>query len=711
MSEIADVLVPSSPYPLGAVWDGRGTHFAVFSEHAERMELCLFDHNGRHEIARLPMPECTDQVWHGYLHNARPGQLYGYRAYGPYDPKRGQRFNPNKLLLDPYARQLAGQLHWHDALYGYRVGSGRGDLSFDRRDSAAHMPKAVVTDEYFDWGGDRLPNIPWSDTVIYEMHLRGFTRLRQDIPEHDRGTFGALGRSSTIEYFKRLGVTAVELLPIHAFVRDRRLVEQNLTNYWGYNTLSYFCPDPAYLSDGTLGQLKWAVKKLHAEGIEVLLDVVYNHTCEGSELGPTLSWKGLDNTNYYRLIADDPRHYANDTGCGNTVNFSHPRVIQMTMDSLRYWAEEFHIDGFRFDLGTTLGREIDGFDPGSGFFDALLQDPVLQRRKLIFEPWDIGPGGYQLGGFPSRTAEWNDRFRDDVRKYWRGDEGMRKLLASRLQGSAELFDHECRRPWSSVNFITAHDGFTLHDVVSYNGKHNEANAEENRDGTDDNNSANWGEEGDSDDPDILTLRAKLMRSFFATLLLSHGTPMLLSGDEVGHSQGGNNNAYPQDNEISWFDWQAAESDPAEKMFRFVSRLIELRKTYPLLRGIHFQHARIDVAEGLKDIFWFDERGTELSPEDWDNPLARLLGLRRAARCPDGAVEVMILLFNSDSAAHRFKLPEPSFPFTYLLDTRGFVSSDDYVANAECEVEAHSVVLLTSRVPPSDANGEHLHPRL
>ncbi|MDP9139769.1 MAG: glycogen debranching protein GlgX, partial [Pseudomonadota bacterium] len=548
MSEVIARLERSAAHALGSNWDGRGTHFSVVAPDADKVELCLFDNTHRHDAARYEMDDCTDGVWRGYLPGCRPGQLYGYRVYGAYQPRQGYRFNPYKLLIDPYARQIAGELRWHDAIYGYRIGSARSDLSFDRRDSAVYMPKSVVTADGFDWGDDRPPRIPWTDTVIYEMHLRGFTRLRQDIPEHDRGTFGALGRADTVDYLRRLGVTAVELMPIHAFTRDRHLVERGLTNYWGYNSLSWFAPEPQYLSDGTLGQIKWAVQRLHAANIEVILDVVYNHTAEGSELGPTLCWRGYDNAGYYRLRADEPRHGTDDTGCGNTVNFSNPRTIQMVMDSLRYWVSEFHVDGFRFDLGVTLGREANGFDPGSGFFDALMQDPVLSQVKLISEPWDVGPGGYQLGNHPPGMAEWNGRYRDDVRRYWRGDPAARSAVAARLLGSADLFDHHRRRPWASINFVTAHDGFTLADLVSYGEKQNQANGEDNNDGSNDNFSHHWGEEGSSDDPAVIGRRDRLMRSLLTTLLVSHGTPMILAGDEFAHSQNGNNNAYCQDNE-------------------------------------------------------------------------------------------------------------------------------------------------------------------
>ena len=700
MSE-ADRLQASAHYPLGAHWDGRGIHFAVFSEDAERIDLCLFGPNGRHETRRLRMPDCTDGVWHGYLPGAGPGLIYGYRAYGPYEPERGHRFNPHKLLLDPYARQLHGEIRWHDALHGYRVGAPRADLSFDRRDSAPYMPKGIVTADRFDWDNDRAPRTPWTDTVIYEMHVRGFTKLRGGLPEHDRGTFGALGSSDTIDYLKRLGVTAVELLPIHAFARDRTLLEKGLTNYWGYNTLSYFAPDQAYLSDGTLGQLKWAVKNLHAAGIEVILDVVYNHTCEGNELGQTMSFRGFGNASYYRLLPDNPRYHINDTGCGNTVNMSHPRVIQMVMDSLRYWVQEFHVDGFRFDLGVTLGREPHGFDPGSGFFDTLMQDPVLQQVKLISEPWDIGPGGYQIGNHPAGFAEWNGKYRDDVRKFWKGADGMRGALAARLQGSAEMFDHHRRRPWSSVNFITAHDGFTLHDLVSYNDKHNEANGEGNNDGGNDNESFNWGCEGPTDDENIIAVREQVKRSLLATMFFSHGTPMLLAGDEFGHTQNGNNNVYCQDNELSWLDWGAADSERGRGLREFVARLIELRKQYPSLQGPYYQHAHIEYVPGLRDVFWFDERSSELTTDHWGNPLARLLGLRRVLAREDGSLESLMLLVNADSAQHRFRLPVPALDYEVLVDTANPGIGPTRVDTGSRDVAAHSLVLLAARVRPED----------
>jgi isoamylase len=692
-----DRLQAGQPYPLGAHWDGRGTHFAVYAEEAERVDLCLFDAQGRHE-SRLSMPDCVDGVWHGYLEGAAPGLRYGYRADGPYRPEHGQRFNPHKLLLDPYARQLAGTLRWHDALYGYRIGARRADLSFDRRDSAPYMPKGLVTaPDGFDWGNDHPPRTPWQQTVIYELHLKGFTRLRQDIPEHVRGTFGGLGQRPVIEHLLRLGVTAVELMPVHAFVRDRVLVERGLSNFWGYNSLSFFAPEPTYLSDGTLAQLKWAVKQLHAAGIEVLLDVVFNHTCEGNELGPTLSYRGLANGSYYRLLPDSPRHHINDTGCGNTVDLSHPRTVQLVLDSLRWYVGEFHVDGFRFDLSTTLGRRADGFDPHAALFAAILQDPLLARTKLVGEPWDIGPGGYQLGRHPPGFAEWNDRFRDDVRNYWRGEHGLRGALAARLQGSAELFDQHRRRPWASVNFVAAHDGFTLEDVVSYNDKHNEANGEDNLDGASANESRNWGCEGPTDDPEILAHREQVKRNLLATLLVSHGTPMLLAGDEFGRSQRGNNNAYCQDNETSWVDWSLAATPRGVALQAFLARLLALRRAHRLLQGDVFQHGQVELLPGLADIAWFDERGLPMEEPDWRNPAAHLLALRRAGRRPDGDIDVLLMLFNADADDHEFALPPPAFGYRLLVDSRDPARGEQPVGD-ELQVASYSLQLLAARLP-------------
>lgn len=688
-------LEAGQPYPLGAHWDGQGTNFAVFSEHATALLLCLFDDSGQHETARLPLPESTDGVWHGYLPGARPGQRYGYRAQGPYAPRDGHRFNPQKLLLDPYARRLAGELQWSDALLGYRAGSPRADLTRCRRDSAFAMPKAVIIDDRiehaFDWGDDRPPRVPWSETVIYEAHLRGLTRLREDLPEQDRGTFGALGHARTIAYLQSLGITAVELLPIQAFVSERRLVEMGLRNYWGYNPLAYFAPEPSYLSDGTLGQIKWAVKQLHAAGIEVILDVVYNHTAEGSELGPTLSFRGLDNASYYRLMPDARRYCINDTGCGNTLNFSHARVIQLVMDSLRWWVTEFHVDGFRFDLGVTLGREDAGFDPGAGFFDALMQDPVLARCKLISEPWDIGPGGYQIGNHPAGFAEWNGKYRDEVRRFWRGDAGMRGALAARLQGSAELFDHHRRRPWASVNFITAHDGFTLRDLVSHAHKHNEANGEDNRDGSDDNDSNHWGVEGPTDDPAINETRSRVQRAMLATLMFSHGTPMLLGGDEFGRSQHGNNNAYCQDNALSWFDWDSAESASGRALRAYVARLITVRRAHRSLCATRYLHGREKIAGQLIDIEWFDETGEVMNAEKWAYFEGRLLAVRRAA-----ATDVTLLLVNNTGEPREFVLPPPMLQWQRLVDSAAPQAPEQADGQADGQAVIETVIAVAAR---------------
>ncbi len=540
-------VLPGSPYPLGATWDGNGVNFALFSAHASKVELCLFSNDGRRELERIVLPEYTDEVWHGYLPDVRPGQLYGYRVHGRYEPRQGHRFNPNKLLLDPYARELVGPLRWTDAHFGYRLNSPRADLSFDRRDNHHGMPKCRVVDPAFTWGDDRPPRTPWSDTVIYEMHVRGMTKLHPAIPERLRGTFAGLAHPAAIEHLVRLGITAVQLMPIHAFVDDRYLIEKGLRNYWGYNTIGFFAVEPRYLASGSVVEFKTLVRRLHQAGIEVILDVVYNHTAEGNERGPTLSFRGIDNSSYYRLLPDDSRYYIDETGTGNTLNLIHPRVLQMVTDSLRYWVEVMHVDGFRFDLAATLGRETYGFDPNSGFLDTVRQDPVLNRVKLIAEPWDIGPGGYQVGNFPPGWAELNDRFRDGSRRYWKGDDGMLPELAARMMASADLFDRRGRRPWTSVNKITSHDGFTLTDWASYNEKHNEANGEDNQDGHNANFSWNHGVEGPTDDPEIVALRERQKRNMLATLFLAQGTPLMLMGDEIGRTQHGNNNAYCQDN--------------------------------------------------------------------------------------------------------------------------------------------------------------------
>ncbi len=701
MAAYPDRLAPGLPFPLGATWDGLGTNFAVFSAHAERVDLCLFDPSGKRQIAAFTLPEWTDEVWHGYLPNAQVGSIYGYRAYGPYEPQRGYRFNPHKLLLDPYARRLAGELKWSDALFGHRVNSPRADLSFDRRDSAPGMVKAVVTDESFNWADDRPPNVPWSDTVIYEAHLRGLTMLCEDIRPNARGTFAALAEPKIIDHLRRLGITAIELLPIHSFVQDRNLVQRGLRNYWGYNTLGFFAVEPHYLSENSAHEMRVAVRRLHAAGIEVILDVVYNHTAEGSELGPTLSFRGLDNSSYYRLVPDNPRHCINDTGTGNTLNLSNARVLQMVMDSLRYWVTQFHVDGFRFDLGVTLGREPHGFDPGAGFFDALRQDPALSRVKLISEPWDVGPGGYQLGHHPPGFAEWNDRFRDAIRRYWRGDQGQRGDVAARVAGSSDLFDRRARRPWASVNYAASHDGYTLADVTSYVERHNEANGEDNRDGHGDNYSANWGVEGPTDDPAINETRARVQRGLLATVFLSHGTPMLLSGDEFGRTQRGNNNAYCQDNEISWLDWKQAQSPQGQALAAYVARLMQLRHENPILRCRHFLHGKEEPAPGILDIAWFDTHGEIISSESWNNPEKRLFAVRRASRNDDGTVPILTLFLNPSEKDRVFRLPTQNVPTRLLLDSADPAKPESDIAGEEITVASRSAVLTKSilKIPP------------
>ncbi|HEX6979554.1 MAG TPA: glycogen debranching protein GlgX [Alphaproteobacteria bacterium] len=649
------------PFPLGATWDGLGVNFALFSAHATKVELCLFDADGRRELQRIELPEFTDEVWHGYLPDARPGTVYGYRVHGPYEPASGHRFNPNKLLIDPYAKGLIGTLRWHEAIFGYRVGSPRQDLSFDRRDSAPYVPKCRVVDPAFTWGRERAPETPWERTVLYEMHVRGFTKMHPAVPAELRGTYAGLCQPDVIAYLKALGITAVELLPVHAFIDDNHLLEKGLRNYWGYNTIAFFAPEPRYSGTGRIDEFKEMVARLHDAGIEVIIDVVYNHTAEGNELGPTLSFRSIDNASYYRLVPDNRRHYINDTGTGNTLNLSHPRVLQMVTDSLRYWVEEMHIDGFRFDLATILAREPHGFDEGGGFLDSCRQDPVLSRVKLIAEPWDVGPGGYQVGGFPPGWAEWNDRFRDTVRGYWRGDEGRLPDLAARITASGDLFNRRGRKPWASINFITAHDGFTLHDLVSYNDKHNDANGEGNHDGHSNNLSWNHGVEGPTDDPEIRALRERQKRNMLATLILSQGTPMILAGDEFGRTQQGNNNAYCQDNEINWIDWERID-ESGHALIEFVRKLIMLRQTYPILRRSRFLTGAYNEALGIKDITWLTPAGDEMTPAHWNDPLARCLGIvldgraqATGLRKPASDVTLLFVL-NAYHDVVRFKLP-------------------------------------------------------
>jgi len=648
------------PFPLGATWDGLGVNFALFSAYATKVELCLFDARGERELERIELPEFTDEVWHGYLPDARPGTIYAYRVHGPYEPNAGHRFNPNKLLLDPYAKGHVGQLKWGPEVFGYQLESGN-DTTFDERDSAALMPKCRVVDPAFTWGLDQPPRVPWERTIIYETHVRGFTRLHPSVPNRLRGTFAGMAVKEVVDYIRGLGVTAVELLPIHTFINDSLLLDKGLTNYWGYNTIGFFAPDPRYSASNSTGEFKAMIAHLHDAGIEVLLDVVYNHTAEGNERGPTLSFRGIDNASYYRLLPDKKRYYINDTGTGNTLNLSHPRVLQMVTDSLRYWVQEMHVDGFRFDLATILGREPYGFDEGGGFLDSCRQDPVLSSVKLFAEPWDVGPGGYQVGAFPPGWAEWNDRFRDTVRAFWKGDEHMAKELASRLCASADLFNKRGRKPWASVNFITAHDGFTLNDVVSYNGKHNDANGEGGRDGHSDNRSWNHGAEGPTDNPDIKELRERQKRNLLATLLLSQGTPMLLAGDEFGRTQKGNNNAYCQDNEISWVDWRL--SPEGQSLSDFVRKLIALRHAYPILRRGRFFTGEFNEAVGVRDVTWVRPDGRDMELSDWEDATTRCFGMLMDGRAQATGIRrpasdaTLLFLVNAHHEDVPFTLPE------------------------------------------------------
>ena len=668
-------VLEGQPFPLGATWDGLGVNFALFSANATKVELCLFDAEGKRETARVELPEYTDEVWHGYLPDARPGTIYGYRVHGPYEPAAGHRFNPNKLLLDPYAKRLVGDLTWDDALFGYTIGAAEEDLSFDTRDSAPFMPKCRVVDPAFTWGRSRPPAVGWDHSVVYELHVRGYTMRHPAVPRAQRGTFAGLGHPEVIGHLRSLGVTTVELMPVHAFVQDRHLLEHGLANFWGYNTIGFFAPHPRYSATGETAEFKEMVARLHDAGLEVVLDVVYNHTAEGNERGPTLSFKGIDNASYYRLMPDQKRYYINDTGTGNTLNLSHQRVLQMVTDSLRYWVTEMGVDGFRFDLATILGREPTGFDEGGGFLDSCRQDPVLSRVKLIAEPWDLGPGGYQVGGFPPGWAEWNDRFRNTVRAFWKGDEGKVADLASRLSASGDLFNRRGRKPWASVNFVTAHDGFTLHDLVSYNDRHNEANGEDNRDGHSDNLSWNHGAEGPTDDPAIRNLRERQKRNLLATLLLAQGTPMLLGGDEFGRSQKGNNNAYCQDNEIGWVDWEAIGED-GRRLIPFVRRLIALRQRYPVLRRTRFLTGVYNEELDVKDVAWLRPDGREMENGDWTNPQTRCLGMLIDGRAQPtgirrrGSEATLLLLLNAHHEPVPFLLPEvPDGAFwTALIDT-------------------------------------------
>jgi isoamylase len=657
---------PGKPYPLGATWDGAGANFSIFSENATKVELCLFDGANAKNETRIPITQHTHQVWHIYLPEVRPGQLYGYRVHGPYRPADGLRFNPAKLLLDPYAKAIAGSIQWSNALFGYTVGNAKADLSLNGEDSAGGMPKCVVVDPAFSWGNDMPPKTPWHRTIIYELHVKGYTKLHPEVPPELRGTYAGLSCPPVIDYLKNLGITAVELMPVHQFVADRHLKDHSLTNYWGYNTIGFFAPEVSYASSGIFGQqvveFKTMVRALHREGIEVILDVVYNHTGEGNQLGPTLCFRGIDNASYYRLVANDRRYYMDYTGCGNTLDMTHPRVLQLIMDSLRYWVLEMRVDGFRFDLASTLARELHDVDRLGAFFDIIQQDPIISQVKLIAEPWDLGPGGYQVGNFPVLWAEWNAAYRDTVRRFGKGDAGQVGALAFRLTGSSDLYARNGRLPYASINFITAHDGFTLNDLVSYNDKHNQANGEENRDGHNENLSWNCGAEGETDDPAILALRERRKRNFLAMLFLSQGVPMLLAGDEFGRSQRGNNNAYCQDNEISWVDWKLDR--PRRELLEFTKLLIRIFRQHPVLRRHHFFQGRRIRGSEVKDLAWFRSDGKEMTDEDWANPEIRCFGLRLAGDAIEEvdergnrvADDTLLILLNAYHETIPFVLP-------------------------------------------------------
>jgi isoamylase len=690
---VTDVRKPETgnPYPLGATYDGRGVNFALFSAHAEKVELCLFDQDGMRETARIALPERTDDVWHGYLSDLAPGALYGYRVHGPYDPFNGHRFNSHKLLIDPYARALDRPFAWDDLNCGYIVGDERGDLSFDTRDNAAVMPKCRIVDQTFDWENDARPGTTLSRTVIYELHPRGFTMAHPAIKENLRGSCAALGHHEVVEYLRALGISAVELLPIHPTGTSRELWQNGLRDYWGYNSINLFAVEPRYLATGEIAEFKHMVRVFHEAGIEVILDVVFNHTGEGGELGPTLSFRGIDNASYY-CLAEDKRRYLDFTGCKNMLNISHPRVLQMVMDSLRYWVMEMHVDGFRFDLAVSLAREGHHFARDAAFFACIQQDPVLAKIKLIAEPWDLGPDGYQLGAFPKRWSEWNDKYRDAMRRFWRGDPGLLGDFAKRLVGSSDMFASSGRGPIASINYATAHDGFTLEDLVSYSTKHNEANGEDNRDGSNENFSENSGVEGESSDQEIRAIRHRQKRNMMATQLLSEGVPMLTAGDELGRTQKGNNNAYCQDNEISWVDWDSADLTFME----FVRSLLRLRSQFSVFRrSEYFAGGYIDGID-TKDIAWLLPDGRELADSDWNKGDASCLGVRYADGEPASKMRVLFLLVNPSSLPVDFALPPGSW--RCLLDTAHDRLSPDTVWDGTFAMASRSLSLLVDSRP-------------
>ncbi|MDT8405302.1 glycogen debranching protein GlgX [Sulfuriflexus sp.] len=700
---------PGLPYPLGATWDGSGTNFALFSAHAEKVELCLFDNDGKQELHRIQLFEYTNEIWHCYLPDVRAGQLYAYRVYGPYDPENGHRFNHHKLLLDPYAKRLRGALEWHDALFGYVVGHDREDLSFDKRDSAPYMPKCEVIEAAFTWGRDRSPERSWHESIFYEMHVRGFTMRHPDVADATRGTFGGLATYEVISYLKNLGITAVELLPIHAFLHDRNLVERGLRNYWGYNSIGFFAPHPEYMGSGGLNEFKTFVRLLHEENIEVILDVVYNHTAEGNHLGPTLSLRGIDNKSYYYKMEGKPRYYNDYTGTGNALELRHPYVLRMVTDSLRYWVEEMRVDGFRFDLATTLARVDGEFDEHSSFLDSVAQDPLLSTVKLIAEPWDTGQGGYQVGNFPPGWAEWNDRYRDTLRRFWKGDSGQLPELASRLAGSSDIYDQRGRRPWSSVNFVTAHDGFTLHDLVSYNEKHNDANQENNHDGNGNSFSHNFGVEGPTNDPAVQGQRMQQKRNLLASLLLSQGLPMLLAGDEFGNTQMGNNNAYCQDNETAWLNWPEIDA-MGESLLSFTKTLIQLRNRHIVFHRHRFFHGKEIPGTKTKDIIWLTADGKEMDEDEWDDDSVKSLALLISGKAGQYHLtehgeretdDTFMLMMNAGDEAVEYILPEVKNVSSVSVAVDTSLSSRDSLteqpATSPFSLKPSSLVLIRYRI--------------
>ncbi len=700
-----------TPYPQGATWDGKGVNFSLFSASSDAVDLCFFERpESKLEFKRIRIKERTNGVWHIYIPDLKPGALYGYRVHGTYDPARGLRFNPNKLLLDPYAKAIGRELVWADEVFGYKIGDPQQDLSFDDRDSAAFAPLGVVTDSTFDWSGEQRPNVSWSETIIYEAHVRGFTKRHPEIPERIRGTYKAMASDVAIRHLKALGVTTVELMPVHHFVHDRHLLEKGLRNYWGYNTLGFFAPQASYSSDrdgvGAVKEFKEMVKRLHNAGFEVVLDVVYNHTAEGNHAGPTLSFRGIDNMAYYRTVADDARHYMDYTGCGNTLNMVTPHSLQFLMDSLRYWVTEMHVDGFRFDLASALARELKEVNQLGPFFDTLYQDPTLATTKLIAEPWDLGEGGYQVGNFPVRWTEWNGRYRDHVRKFWKGDMGLHSEIATRLQGSADLYEHTGRLPSASINFVTAHDGFTLNDLVTYQEKHNEANLDDNRDGTDDNNAWNCGVEGPTDDPSIVELRERQKRNLWSTLLLAQGVPMICSGDEYGRTQRGNNNAYCQDNELAWFDWTWDER--RTQMFTFACSVVALRRGHPSFRRRRFKDDNPHTPAAQESVRWFRADGEDMQTDDWENGgWMRTLGMfmdgnAPEIRDPDG-LEIQdnnyLVLLNAHHEPVDFKVP-PSLSkrrWKVTLDTaQPEPRAEKEIGKETLQIEGRSLMVLVSK---------------